>query len=157
VSRDERHKYFRINIALTKEPPLDDVGKILELEDLAAIFLCGYEFSSITQALFAASFFFVLRRKPVKKRRSVVCSGSIRSRSPDARALVEKILQEYPAASFTTEDGTSLGYFGGSSLDKRQICSGICGEVIGDIGGYRPRVSRLVNNQANQSEHPRLN
>ena len=87
-----------------------------ELEDLAATFLRGYDFASITQALFAASFFFELHRKPVAKKTSVVCSGSIRSRSPDTRALVERILQEYPAASFTTEDGTSLGYLGGSSL-----------------------------------------
>ncbi|KAI4940887.1 hypothetical protein J4E91_011144 [Alternaria rosae] len=75
VPRDERHKYFRINIALTKEPSLDDVGKIPELEDLAADFLRGHDFSNITQALFAASFFFVLHRKPVAKRASVVCSA----------------------------------------------------------------------------------
>ncbi|CAN9279721.1 unnamed protein product [Alternaria alternata] len=116
VSRAERHKYFRINIALRQEPPLDDVGKMPELEDLAADFLRGHDFSSLTRALFAASFFFELRRKPVLKRNPVVCSGSIRSRSPDTRALVERILQEYPAASFTTEDGTSLGHVGGPSL-----------------------------------------
>ncbi|CAN9376446.1 unnamed protein product [Alternaria alternata] len=116
VPRAERHKYFRINIALSQEPPLDDVGKMPELEDLAADFLRGHDFSSLTRALFAASFFFELRRKPVAKRNPVVCSGSIRSRSPDTRALVERILQEYPAASFTTEDGTSLGHVGGPSL-----------------------------------------
>jgi hypothetical protein len=116
VPRDERHKYFRINIALTKEPPLDDVSKIPELEDLATAFLRGHDFSSITQALFAASFFFVLHRKPVAKRASVVCSGSIRSRSPNTRALIERILEEYPASSFTTEDGTGLGYLGSPSL-----------------------------------------
>ncbi|RYO29295.1 hypothetical protein AA0113_g12076 [Alternaria arborescens] len=116
VPRAERHRYFRINIALRQEPPLDDVGKMPELEDLAADFLRGHDFSSLTRALFAASFFFELRRKPVAKRNPVVCSGSIRSRSPDTRALVERILQEYPAASFTTEDGTSLGHVGGPSL-----------------------------------------
>lgn len=116
VPRAERHKYFRINIALRQEPPLDDVGKMPELEDLAADFLRGHDFSSLTRALFAASFFFELRRKPVAKRNPVVCSGSIRSRSPDTRALVERILQEYPAACFTTEDGTSLGHVGGPSL-----------------------------------------
>jgi hypothetical protein len=26
---------------------------------------------------------------------------------------------------------------------KRAICSGICGEVVGDIGGDRPRVSGI--------------
>ncbi|KAF7445907.1 Patatin domain containing protein [Pyrenophora tritici-repentis] len=124
VPRDERHKYFRINIALSREPALDDVSKMPELEDLAATFLRGYDFASITQALFAASFFFELHRKPIAKRTSVVCSGFIRSRSPDTRALVERILQEYPAASFTTEDGTSLGYVGGPSLCA--ICGLYC-------------------------------
>ncbi|KZM24115.1 metabolic process [Ascochyta rabiei] len=116
VHKDERHKYFRINIALDREPPLDDVSKIPELEDLAATFLWGYDFSSITQALFAGSFFFELHRKPVAKGASVICSGSIRCRSPDTRALIERILQEYPEASFTMKDGPSLGYIGGSSL-----------------------------------------
>jgi len=116
VPKDERHKYIRINIALSREPELDDVSKMPELEDLAATFLRGYDFASITQALFAASFFFELHRKPVAKKTPVVCSGSIRSRSPDTRALIERILQEYPAASFTTEDGTSLGYVDGPSL-----------------------------------------
>jgi len=127
VPRDERHKYFRINIALTKEPPLDDVGKIPELEDLAAAFLRGHDFSNITQALFAASFFFVLHRKPVAKRASVVCSGSIRSRSPDTRALVARIIQEYPTACFAMEDGTSLGHVGGNSL-----CT-VCGRYSKDV------------------------
>jgi hypothetical protein len=115
VHKDERHKYFRINIAMDREPPLDDVGKIPELENLAATFLRGYDFSSITQSLFAASFFFELHRKPVARGASV-CSGSIRCRSPDTRALIERILQEYPAASFTMKDGVSLGNIGGCSL-----------------------------------------
>jgi hypothetical protein len=50
VHKDERHKYFRINtgIALDREPLLDNVSKIPELENLAATFLRGYNFSSIT-------------------------------------------------------------------------------------------------------------
>ena len=116
VPRDKRHKYIRINIALSREPELDDVSKMPELEDLAATFLRGYDFASITQAIFAASFFFELHRKPVAKRTPVVCSGSIRSRSPDTRALIKRILQEYPAASFTTENSTSLGYVDSPSL-----------------------------------------
>ena len=139
VPRSERHKYFRINIALTKEPPLDDVGKIPELEDSAATFLRSYDFSSITQALFAASFFFELHRKPVAKRALVVCSGSIRSRSPDTRALVQRILQEYPAASFTTEDGTSLGHVGGSSLCA--ACGHYCKDVSLRIHHVDQRIS----------------
>ncbi|CAN9454398.1 unnamed protein product [Alternaria alternata] len=76
VPRAERHEYFRINIALRQEPPLDDVGKMPELEDLAADFLHGHDFSNLTRALFAASFFFELRRKPVVKRNPVSTLGS---------------------------------------------------------------------------------
>ncbi|KAJ6284205.1 hypothetical protein J3E71DRAFT_360380 [Bipolaris maydis] len=116
VPRDERHKYFRINIPLSKEPLLDDVSKMPELEGLASNFLESYNFSSLTQALFVNSFFFELFSKPVTRMRSIVCSGSIRCRSPDTRALVERILEEYPNAAFTTEDGTSLGRINSSSI-----------------------------------------
>lgn len=121
VPRDERHKYFRINIPLSKEPLLDDVSKMPELEDLAATFLESYDFSNLTQAIFASSFFFELFSKPVTRMTSVVCSGSIRCRSPDTRALIKRILQEYPNASFATEDGTSLG-----RIDRSSICA-TCG------------------------------
>ncbi|EMD85640.1 hypothetical protein COCC4DRAFT_66816 [Bipolaris maydis ATCC 48331] len=116
VPRDERHKYFRINIPLSKEPLLDDVSKMPELEGLASNFLESYDFSSLTQALFVNSFFFELFSKPVTRMRSIVYSGSIRCRSPDTRALVERILEEYPNAAFTTEDGTSLGRIDSSSI-----------------------------------------
>ncbi|KAJ5025159.1 patatin domain-containing protein [Bipolaris maydis] len=48
VPLEERHKYFRVNIALSIELGLDDVSKILDLEALTAIFLYDYDFSSIT-------------------------------------------------------------------------------------------------------------
>ncbi|EOA87842.1 uncharacterized protein SETTUDRAFT_161055 [Exserohilum turcica Et28A] len=121
VPRDERHKYFRINIPLSKEPLLNDVSKMAELEDLASNFLESHDFSSLIQALFANSFFFELFLKPATRMRSMVCSGSIRCRSPDTRALVERILEEYPNAAFTTEDGTSLG-----RIDSSSICA-TCG------------------------------
>ena len=121
VPRNERHKYFRINIPLSKEPLLDDVSKMAELEDLASNFLESHDFSSLIQALFANSFFFELLVKPVTRMRLIVCSGSIRCRSPDTRALVERILEEYPNAAFTTEDGTSLG-----RIDRSSICA-TCG------------------------------
>ena len=45
-----------------------------------------------------------------------MCLGSICCRSPDTRALIKRILQEYPAALFTMEDSTSLGYISDYSL-----------------------------------------
>lgn len=121
VPRDERHKYFRISIPLSKEPLLDDVSKMPELEGLTTTFLENYDFSSLIQTLFANSFFFELSLKPVTRMRSVVCSGTIRCRSPDTRALIERILQEYPNAAFTTEEGISLG-----RIDSSGICA-TCG------------------------------
>jgi hypothetical protein len=117
----DKHKYFRINIALDKEPPLDDVGGIPEMENSARTFLKAYDLSNITQALFAASFFFELHSKPSTGRRSCRCHGTIRCRSPDTRALIKRIFEEYPAASFTTEDGTNLGF-----MNNRALCA-TCG------------------------------
>lgn len=119
IKTSERYKYFRINIALEKEPPLDDVSEIPEMENVARTFLKAYDLSSITQALFAASFFFELH--PTTGRQSCRCHGTIRCRSPDTRALVKRIFEEYPAASFTTEDGTTLGL-----INNRALCA-TCG------------------------------
>jgi hypothetical protein len=117
IKTSEKHKYFRINIALEKEPPLDDVGEIPEMENLAGTFLKSYDLSSITQALFAASFFFELHPKSSTSRQSCRCHGSIRCRSPNTGALIGRILEEYPTASFMTEDGTNLGL-----LTNRALC-----------------------------------
>jgi hypothetical protein len=45
---------------LDKEPELDDVEKILEIQKWASSFLETYDFLSVTQALFSSSFFFEL-------------------------------------------------------------------------------------------------
>jgi hypothetical protein len=116
---------------------------------LAAIFLCGYEFSSITQALFAASLFFVLlRSSPEAGHEEEV--GIMLGFHPLSQPRRARTGGENPArvsSSFLYYGRWyQLGYFGGSSLDKRKICSGICGiygEAIGDIRGYRPRVSGI--------------
>jgi hypothetical protein len=121
VRTDEKHRYFRINMALEREPALDDVGDIEAMEKLARTFLKSYDLSSITQALFAVSFFFELHHKPLQNRRHRTCHGFIRCRSPDTRALIKRILVEYPAAYFTMEDGTNLGL-----LDNRALCK-TCG------------------------------
>lgn len=88
-----------------------------ELEKLADIFLSSYDLSSITRALFAASFFFELHCKPISRGGSYVCHGTIRCRSPDTRALIRRVLAEYPNASFITEDGISLG-----DINEQGLC-----------------------------------
>jgi hypothetical protein len=110
IKSHDRHRYFRINVALEKEPLLDDVRGIPEMERLAEAFVKDYDFSSIIRVLFAASFFFELHFKPFTNSQSCTCHGSIRCRSPDTRALVKRILEQYPTASFRTEDGTNLGF-----------------------------------------------
>jgi hypothetical protein len=117
TDEEERHKYFRINIDLDEEPLLDDVCKIPEMERLATSFLKKYDFSGITRALFAASFFFELHRRPLGGRSPYLCHGSIRCRSPDTCALIKRISDEYPAASFVVADGVNLG-----CIDKNSIC-----------------------------------
>ncbi|KAJ5022557.1 acyl transferase/acyl hydrolase/lysophospholipase [Bipolaris maydis] len=152
VPLEERHRYFRVNIALSTEPRLDDVSKIPDLEDLTATFLHGYDFSSIAQALFAAAFFFELHQKPTANRTLLVCFGSIRCRSPDTRALVERILQEYPDASFTMEDGTSLGHIGDSSLCT--VCGHYCKAV--ELKVYHAEQSKSIYLQFDQSNQTRI-
>ena len=60
-----------------------------------------------------------------------ICTGSIRCRSPDRRALIARILQEYPAAAFTTDQYVSLGY-----INERNLCM--------SCGLYRKAVSFSV-------------
>lgn len=131
VRADQHHKYFRINIALQEEFSLDEVDKIPTMERLAKTFLHSYNFSSIVDALFAAAFFFELHQRPVAKKNTCVCLGSIRCRSPDSNALVARILEEYPAACFTADDGTHLG-----QIDHHSVCS--------HCGGYSKSISFAV-------------
>jgi hypothetical protein len=137
VKEDERGKYFRVNIPLEKEIPLDDVGKISHIENLATRHLIAYDFLSIVRALSAVSFFFELHQKPVPVMNRYRCLGSIRSRSPDTTALLNRILEEYPIASFVlnvdSEDpGTNLGSINESNLCatcghyQKHICFDLC-------------------------------
>lgn len=130
LPEETRGKYFRINMPLDKEPDLDEVEKMPELRQLASSFLSTYDFLSITRAIFSASFFFELDQVP-RYRDQYICTGSIRCRSPDRRALIARILQEYPAAAFTTDQHVSLGY-----INERNLCM--------SCGLYRKAVSFSV-------------
>jgi hypothetical protein len=131
IKTADKHKYFRINIALDKEPLLDDVSKIPEMEHLARSFLKTYDLSSINQALFAASFFFELNKKSFTSSQSCRCYGFILCRSPNTGALIRRILAEYPAAYFMTEDGTSLGSINDCALCV--TCGLYCQDVVFDV------------------------
>lgn len=147
IHADQRHKYFRMNIALQEEFSLDDVDKIPEIERLAKTFLHSYDFSSIVNALFAAAFFFELHQKPVAQKNSCVCLGSIRCRSPNSNALVARILEEYPAASFTTDNGIHLG-----PIDHDSICShcGVYSKSI-SFAVYHPDQTMSISLRFSQS------
>jgi hypothetical protein len=122
IDTDQRHKYFRVNMLLEKEPLLDDVEKIPEIESLADSCLREYDFSNINQGLFAASFFFELYQRPsLLWGGNYVCKGAIRCRSPNTQALIRRILDEYPGACFTAEDSTDLG-----DVAKNSLCNS-CG------------------------------
>jgi hypothetical protein len=105
----EREKYVRINMPLDKEPELDDVGKLPAIKSSAAGFLKDYDFTLVLQGLFAAAFFVELDQEPTTKKHRLLCSATIRCRSPRPQALVHRILREYPSASFMIGESSSLG------------------------------------------------
>lgn len=80
------------------------------MERQAKSFLQTYDFSDIIRAQFSASFFFELHASPAGRRIPFTCHGSIRCRSLDTSALIERILEEYPSACFTTGEGHYLGH-----------------------------------------------
>ncbi|OAL56160.1 FabD/lysophospholipase-like protein, partial [Pyrenochaeta sp. DS3sAY3a] len=127
VKDEERHKYFRINVALDEEPSLDDVEKIPDMEAMAHKFLKSFDFSSMTRSLFAASFFFELCEMPAVGKDGIYCHGIIRCRSPNSRALIQRILEEYPAASFNTDHDSGLG---GLNIDSLCAMCGLFSKVV---------------------------
>ena len=140
VNEEERNsRYFRINIPLDDELELDDVERIPDLHDQAKIFLETYSFVSVAQALFSTAFFFELRQKPIIVRDSFLCYGFIRCRSPNPRALVTRILREYPTASFLVDDRSNIGRF-----DHHNLCMGcnqFCKEVAFTICHPNQKIS----------------
>lgn len=116
INKEERCKYFRVNMGLDKEPDLDDASQISAIKRWSKDYLETYDFVAVLRALFASCFFFELYRTPTPRKEFFICTGSIRCRSPDTRALVKRMLEEYPSAFFATEDGTRLGHTNDRSL-----------------------------------------
>jgi hypothetical protein len=71
----------------------------------------------LARAFKAVSFFFELDEPLVREGIIYVCRGSILSRSPNSRALVQNITSRYPYSRFITDDEVSLG-----SLSLDDIC-----------------------------------
>ena len=112
--------HFRLDLPLIgQEPNLDEVDKMQELQDLVRRDLGSLK--DISRALKAASFFFELDEPLARQGSSYVCRGSILSRSPNSRALIQNLTSEYPYAQFVTASETPLGF-----LSQQDLCSS-CG------------------------------
>ncbi|KAF2008339.1 FabD/lysophospholipase-like protein [Aaosphaeria arxii CBS 175.79] len=110
IDENRLDRYFRINMPCEEQPELDDVSKIADIKTWSYDFFQTYDFRRITRALFASSFFFELRGKPVARRSYFQCTGELRCRSPNTVALLRRIVKEYPGSSFVfSEDDIALG------------------------------------------------
>ena len=69
----------------------------------------------IARAFKAISFFFELDKSLVFENGQYTCYGSILSRSPDSRALVQSLRTSYPSAQFLDQE-SSLGFLGLNDL-----------------------------------------
>lgn len=112
----DRDKYFRINMPFENAPELDQSIEIPRLKRSSALFLEKFDFRPTMRALFAAAFFFELLDSPAVGTSNLTCFGTIRCRSPNSRAFCHRILDEYPGASFSTQDGETLGNMSNKSL-----------------------------------------
>ncbi|KAI9768255.1 MAG: hypothetical protein M1840_005085 [Geoglossum simile] len=112
-----RDNNFRLNIPLKKEPPLDEVNKMDELRQRVHLHLRTHDDTSgIVRALWSSSFFFELDEIPISQGGWYECRGSIRCRSPNSRAFVALLAQEFPSALFTTDHNITLGHMNEGDL-----------------------------------------
>ncbi|KAF2802657.1 FabD/lysophospholipase-like protein, partial [Mytilinidion resinicola] len=109
LEEDVRSKYFRVNIPLEYEPELDDAKRLDGLQQTLSVLFQTFDFQSIVRALFATSFFFELDKPPEYHTGRLECSGTIRCRSPNPEALLHRVLEEFPHATFATNTSLNLG------------------------------------------------
>lgn len=138
IKKEDRHKVFRINLALDEEPVLDDVDKISKIEQRSQDFLETYNFGGVIRALLASNFYFELEKPPRDRKHAFVCTGSIRCRSPDTRALVQRVLEEYPMASIIMEDKDNFG-----RITFEQVCDR-CSRFHKDISFHVRHLSEVT-------------
>lgn len=119
LEEEAKRQQFRLNLPLVgKEPDIDDVDKMQHLHDQIQYHLGDIE--GIARAFKAVTFFFELDGPLVKDEGRYCCRGSILSRSPDSRDLVQSLRSSYPYAQFFNHD-LSLGF-----LSANNICK-LCG------------------------------
>ena len=116
LEEETKKQQFRLNLPLIgKEPDIDDVDKMQYLYDQVPYHLGDMD--GIVRAFKAVSFFFELDGPPVLDGGLYRCRGSILSRSPDSRNLVQNLGTSYPYTQFFIDE-ISAGF-----VSTNDICS----------------------------------
>ena len=113
LDEEVKKQQYRLNLPLSgKEPKIDNVDKMQYLYDQVQHHLG--DIKGIARAFKAVSFFFELDGPLVRSGRGYRCHGSILSRSPDSRDLVQS-LGAFPYAQFYVQE-MSVGFIGPADL-----------------------------------------
>ncbi|KFY69541.1 hypothetical protein V496_00161 [Pseudogymnoascus sp. VKM F-4515 (FW-2607)] len=116
LEEDIKGQHFRLDVPLKgKVPDIDEIDEMSSLQDQVGNNLG--DLKGLDRALKAASFFFELDELPVHEGFIYRCHGSILSRSPNSRALVQKLIATYDSPQFITSTEVSLGF-----LSLNDIC-----------------------------------
>jgi hypothetical protein len=128
-TEEDRNKYYRVNMLLDQAPELDECDEIPRMKRSSSLFLEQFDFRPVVQALLSASFFLELQGMPASEvgRTKLRCFGTIRCRSPESHALIHRILDDYPAAYFSLDQGKHLGV-----LSSQDLCRS-CGKFNKDV------------------------
>ncbi|KAH7016629.1 acyl transferase/acyl hydrolase/lysophospholipase [Macrophomina phaseolina] len=126
VAEIHRKIYHRLNLPLDYLPALDCAEAMEDLRqktrthietDVKAI----SSLETITKTLLSTQFFFVLTKYPVFIDKFWVISGTIRCRSPEALAVIHRILNEFPDSVFIKDQCKTLSDL--QTADFCQTCS----------------------------------
>ena len=129
LEKTTKGQHFRLDLPLNgKEPALDDIDQMPELQRQVRCHLG--ELSGLARVFKAVSFFFELDEPIIGERLGYRCRGSILSRSPNSRALLQNIALEYPYTQFLMNN-ESLGF-----LDPLDVCQ--------DCGNFQKSVTFLI-------------
>ena len=138
LEEETRGQHFRLNLPLKgKVPDLDDVDQIPRLQHEVRHHVG--DLKGVSRAAKAVSFFFELDGPLTREGTGYRCRGSILSRSPNSRALLQNLALEYPNAQFLTNNETSLGF-----LNTNDICQD-CGRFEKVVTFSVRHPSELVN------------
>lgn len=139
LEEDAKRQQFRLNLPLVgKEPEIDDVDQMQYLHDQIPYHLGDIE--GISRAFKAVTFFFELDGPLVLEGGRYCCRGSILSRSPDPRDLIQSLNSSYPYAQFFNHD-LCLGLISASNICK------LCGRFQKAVTFHVRHPSDLVNLQ----------